>query len=290
MALDLNKVALCYPNYTDLGTLSGGTYTAGLPLNNAKNRIFAKKARTTNLTAANTLFNLALARVRPVGCVAIAAHNFSATSTVRIRVYAEIAQTTLLYDSGVISVWPAVYDSSSELEWEYNNFWEGTLDETDRAAFTPLFTHIFEIQIAESIKVEIFDSTNTAGYVEFGRIFVSDVFQPAINMIYGVEFGYENATEIESALDTTEYFDRKRQKRTATFQFDALSESEAFQKIYNMRRDLGIDGEILYAYNLQSGSPSFQARTFLGRNVTVNGLSQPYIDRFDSAISLLEII
>jgi hypothetical protein len=288
--LDTTKVALCYPNYTDSSLLSGGSYLPTLPLSYAQQRVLAQRARSTDLLPASTQFTITLPQYYPVGAIAIASHNFTTLANIRVRAYTDVTQTTLLYDSGLINVWPAIYDSSRDLEWEYDNFWLGTPGASDLVKFTPLFTNFFVPVIAQSVLVEIFDPTNPKGYVEFGRVFISNIFQPQFNMVYGVNFGYDNFTQIDSALDVTEYFDRKRQKRTMQFSLDAMQDLEAFQSLYAMKRDLGTDGELIVAYNLDTTQPDFFARTFLARNKALNAISQPYISRFTTSLDFIEII
>lgn len=286
---DVNKVTICYPNVTDKATLSGGSYTTLLPLNNAKDRILAKKARTTNLLAASTQFNMVLPGFQAVGCFAIANHNFSVNATFRIRLYAENNFTNLVYDSGFLEVWPAVYDTVLDLEWEYDNYWTGDPSQEDIEAYTTLLTHFFDPKVVKSARVELLDTSNPAGYLEFGRVFLANTFQPRINMSLNPSFGFTNQTEIEQALDTTEYFDVKRQKRSFSFTLDGLDEAEAIQKVNSMQRILGVNGEVLVAYNLKTDDISYIARTFLGRNREVSPLTQPFNDRYSATIDILEI-
>lgn len=288
MALDVNKVTLCWPNHIENSTITGGSYTAPRPVINAKNSVFSKKARTVDLLAASTQFDVNLVKPRPIHVVSIAAHNFSATSTARVRVYSDVGQTDLLHDSGIVNIWPSVY-SSAQLEWEYNNFWFGRIDEDGRAEFTPLFTYFLpNVEIGQSVKVEIFDDTNSDGYVEFGRVLISDAWQPLININYGVSFGYENTTIVDRADDTTEYFDIKAQKRTMNFVFGRLNEQEAFTRLYSLQRNQGVSKEILISFNLEQTAEGYQ-KTFIGRASQLDPISQPFIENYEGSLSLLEI-
>lgn len=288
MALETNKLTLCWPNHIEKSTITGGSYTTQRPVINAKNKIFAKKARSTDTTLSSTQAVVQIEQAKPVYVVSIAAHNFSVDSQIRIRVYSDTAGTSLLYDSGVINAWPAVY-STAQLEWEYDNFWFGQIDEEGRESFTPLFTHFLpEVQIAKNVTIEIIDEANVNGYVEYGRILVADAWQPDINVSYGINFGYDNNTVVERADDNTEYFDVKRQKRTMSFMFGRLDEQEAFTRLYSLQRQQGISKEILVAYNLVNTSENYQ-RMFIGRASQLDPISQPFIDNYEASLSLLEI-
>lgn len=288
MPLDANKITLCWPNHIEKATISGGGYTTKRPILNAKNPVFSKKSRTLDLDEANTQFTMIFDKYRPVHVVSIAAHNMSPTATARITLYSDFIQSELIYDSGIINIWPEIF-ATAQLEWEYDNFWFGRLDEESRENFTPLFTHFTpEVQVSQSMIVELFDSSNGDGFIEFGRVLVSDAWQPNINVNYGINFGYENTTTVDRADDNTEYFDVKPQKRNMDFVFSRLNEEEAFARLYSMQRNQGISKEILVAFNLEDTVVNYQ-RMFIGRASQLNPLSQPFIDNYEASLSLLEI-
>lgn len=288
MALSKEKITLCWPNYIEDSVLSGGSWTTGRPLSNTGNRVFAKKARSVDLLPASTKLTAISNSFVPIHVVSIAAHNFSADAKVRVRVYRDETVNELMYDSGEVFVWPSLY-SSNELEWEFDNFWLGTYDGKD-ATFTPLFTHFLpEPQIARRIDIEIIDMGNSDGYVEMGRLFYSDAWQPTINIEYGSNFSYKNTTTVTEAYDTSEYFDIRRQKRVMDITFGRLTEEEAFQKMYTLQRMQGISKEILVAYN-QQDTPQQYAQTFLGRSQQLDPISHPFIENYSTSLSLLEIL
>lgn len=285
--MDADKVALCWPNRIDEGTLAGSGYSASLPLVNLQDRVFAKKARTTS--AADNFFTLALPKYRTLGCAGLAAHNFTTSATWRVRVYADTAMTQLLYDSGIINVWPTVY-VLDQLEWEFDNFWTGTPDEEAREAFTPLAVIFFDQQyIAQAVRVDFSDSSNSDGFFEFGRFFTSQVFQPELNMSYGANTGFNIGTVVDEAQDGTEYFDRRDPKRTAFIPLEDMEVEDAYSYVQDLQRACGVDGEILFAYDLNN-TPQFYARTFIARQVEVDPISQPYFERFETSITLQEIL
>lgn len=289
MALDPRKVTLCWPNRIEDASLSGGNWEVSLPLSLVQDRVFAVRAQSVDATEASTQFDATLPQGRPVQVIALAAHNLSADAQYRVRLYADAAQTELLWDSGQQPVWPAVY-STAELEWEYDNFWAGTLDEESRSQYTPLTTIIADdMQMTTSLKVELFDTANPDGYVRLGRVFIASAWQPDYNASYGIQHGFDSATQVSEAGDRTEYFERKRLKRSATMAFDHLSEPEAFQRLYGMQRTEDISGEVLYAFGLSSTPENF-SRTFIARQQQLDPLSQPYFATHSHNLNLLEIL
>lgn len=284
------NVLLAWPNkIEDALSLFDGSYTERLPLSNAANRVFARRARTTDTDPASTLFRATFGEGRPINVVAIASHNFTTNARIRVRLYAETSFTTLIYDTGLFFAWPDIF-IQDELEWEYNNFWEGTITEQERRDYTPLAVAIIpEMLFPLGILVEIFDESNPDGYVEFGRIFVAESFQPEKNMVYGAQIGYDINTEIETTLDNTEYYDRKTPRRTTSFTLDALTEQEAISRLYIMQRTQGIDREIFFTYK-NLNDKFMYPRTFIGRLQQPDPISQPYIDRFSTTFNLIEVL
>lgn len=285
-----DKVLLAWPNKIDESSaLSGGSYLPTLPLTNAADRIFAKKARTVDTLPASTKFNVLFSEGKKINVVVLAAHNFTIDATFRVVMYSDLQMTSILHDSGVMAVWPPVYQTE-QLEWEYSNFWAGNLTESQRREFTPLATYVVrETYVPQAVTVEIFDQQNPSGYVEFGRVFLAESFEPTVNMMYGAQMGYEVRTDIEVTLNNNEFFDVKTPKRTSSISFDGLSQGEAYGRLYSMMRTQGIDKEVFFTYNTNYDSESY-TRTFLGRIQSPDPISQPYIDRYSKSLNLVELL
>lgn len=290
MALNKRKITLCWPNYIGEAALSGGSWEADLPLAHIQNAVFAVRARSTDLSSTSTRLDIALPRLRPVGAVAIAAHNLSSTAQWRIRVYADSAGTELLYDSASLPAWPALYQST-DLEWEYDNYWLGTLGEEDRKDFTPLAYHVFNAQIGRTISIEIDDANNSDGYIEIGRVLSANVWQPTYNAAYGIQYGHDIDTEFEVAGDPqrTSYADPALPKRTVSVAFEHLDEGEAIQRMLGLQRDLGLHRELLYLPELTE-SPDTWRRTFVGRLAQTDPIANPYHATYTHTLSLQEIL
>jgi hypothetical protein len=288
MALDKNRVTLGLQNEVASVTLTSGSWNASFPLTNLKTRFLPEIARSTNLLAASTKFNGVFSSYKTIGMVALANHNLSSAAKWRVRLYYDNGFATLMYDSGVMDVWPTVY-LPDQLNWEDNNFWTGQLSDAERSQFTALATNIFENVLAQSFLIEIFDTTNSDGYVQVGRLILSEAWQPTYNMSYGVEFGYINNSTIDQAIDQTEYFNELTPRRTVRFSLKYLTEREAFNRVLLSQRKLGISGEVLFAYNLNI-TPQYYQRTFLSRYEKPNPILYPYLNKFENDINLLEIV
>lgn len=288
MTLSMHKLTICWPNLVDRFTLSGGSYTSARPLANAQVRELQERSRTADAAEASTQFLATFDQRRTVGCVAIAAHNLSTNATVRIRVRDDGDAT--VYDSGALLAWPGLL-GPEQLEWEDDNYWSGQLTAEMRAEYTPLFAHIFESVVpAHSVLVEISDTGNADGYVEFGRVFIGNVWQPAINMNYGSEWGHDDATTVtETEGAGAEFFDEGPRRRTFACELANLTASEAFNQLARMQRVQGISRELLIADELAQTPQSYQ-RTMLARLTSLDPIRHPYHRNWRKSIAAREIL
>jgi hypothetical protein len=283
MPFKQNKATLCWPNLIDDCILSSdGAYTR--PLIKLQSRVLKDRAIATTLTHQVTA---TLAASKPLGVVALFGHNLSADATWRVRIYDSTDE--LLQDSGVIAVWPPVY-STSELPWESPSFWSGAPEDHDRSRFTAQATWLADKNwYAKKVVINIIDENNQDAFISIGRGFLSEVFQPENNFSYGVQWTFSDPTAIDEALDSTEYFDKKPQKREVTMAFDFLSETEAFSRMFRMRRDLGVSGELLFFHQINIDSKYLQ-RTMLARPSQIDPVTHPDAARHTHALSLKEIL
>lgn len=285
------NVCICWPNRINQSTLlsEGVNYEQTLPLDNVKNRIFSKKARTVSVEN-DSVVNVYFDRARTIGVFAIAAHNLSALAHWKITAYS--IDDVVVYDSGTIPIWTSILPAKG-LEWEDDGFWwwDGvTLDIDSETQYTPTSIHFFDKNYeVRRIKIVISDNTNLNGYIEYGRLFTSEVFQPEINAEWGISFSHQIESEIDVAMDGTEYIDRKTSRRTTSCSFSSLRTSEAFLKMFAMQRDQGIDREILFAQT-PTDSDEFYYRSFIGRASQIDAIAQPYLNKHSTTLNFIEIV
>ena len=283
----MSNVLLGYPNRINEATLAGGWWVAGLPLSMLKNRVYPAVARSADLVSTSTQFTISLPVSRGISLFALAAHTLSDAAQWRVTVYSD-AFTTVAQQTAWTDAWADA--ASSTLEWENDNFWTMKLSAEDIARYTSLSILLLsQPAFTRWLKVEILDTTNTAGYVQIGRCLVCDAWQPRINMSYGHSLQYETDTTIEKALDGTEYFNRQRGRRVAKFTLDWLDEDEAMTRNLGMQRDVGIDGEIVLIDNPAAAGYQLE-RQFVGRLRQLSAIENPYYAVYKNALEIVELI
>jgi hypothetical protein len=277
-----------YQNRIDAVTFAAyGSWSTSLPLNNIKTRQLSKKARSTDDANASTKFRFSTEIERIVSTLGIIAHNLSVSATWRYRVYSDSGYATLVYDSGTLDVWPS--SPYGSYEWEDAHFWDLTPTDEEIAYYTKNLIYVIpSIVSAQYYQIEFFDSSNSDGYVELGRIFIGSTYQPVLNMNLGASIGYESATVVDTAMSGAEFFDRRDSFRIAQFTLDHLTYAESILN-NDIMKISGTDLEVLYIWD-SADALNLQRRSFLGRLRSLSPISQPYNTRYQTTYEIKELL
>jgi hypothetical protein len=285
----MSKVVLAFGNRADEATLTGGTWVAGMPIDNLKDRVLSHTARSTNVVETSTKFDIALPKFRDVQCIALCRHNLQLDAKFRIRAFYDSGMTQCTYDSDWQFVWRRMYNTK-DLPWRNSNFWAGKILAEDLEGFFWNLVHWMPTQISSRYwRIELSDTGNTFGYLEIGRLFMATGWMPTYNMEYGASLQYEARTEIEEAWDGTEYFAEKPPYRIARFNLGHLSEAEAMAQVFDMQRVSGISKEVLFSWSLDDVDRGVR-RSFLGRMRSLSPIEQPYYDAHKAQFEIKELL
>lgn len=280
---------LAFPNRADEATLSGGSWTTGMPRTNLQTRTIKEAARTTDATTASTQFMVALPRTRKVRVLALVDHNMSLAATYRVRGYATGDLTTATYDSGTKKVFPAAYNEITA-DWDEGNFWDLSPPAEYLDGLTASLIHVLPSDVyARNWLVELTDTTNEAGYVQLGRLFISSGWVPAVNMNYGAAIQYEPRSEIDEAYSGAEYFYERPSPRVARFELRGLDLTEAMTYALDAQRVQSNSREVLFLYDL-ADTTHLLRRSFLGRMRTLSALEQTQPARFGTPFEIKELL
>jgi hypothetical protein len=280
---------LGFPNRIDQAALSGGAWTAGLPLTMLQNRIIGKVARTVDTAPASTWFDIDLGAGRKIQIVSLTNHNCSLRA--RYRITAANASDFALptYDSGWSDVWPVVYPFGT-LEWADDNWWSGRYTAEQASGFTPALIHLLPTYaLARYWRIEIDDALNPAGFVQAGRAFIGPAWQPVLNMSYGASLAWETKTEVQESIGGAEYFQRRTPYRVQKLSLDWMRQDEAFAQAFELMKQAGIDQEVLFVHDPADTVHALRRR-FLARLRTLGPIEYPYPMINKTAFELKEII
>lgn len=285
----MSNCMIGFPNRTDAATLSNGSWVSTLPLANLQNRVLGKVARSADATLASTKFDMDLGAPKNIRLAAIINHNCSLTALMRLRGASDSGFTSVVYDSGWTAVWPVVYTTSS-LEWEDDNWWSCQYTAEEMAGYTAAFVQALPTNtLARYWRIEINDTTNSAGYVQIGRVFIGPAWQPSISMTYGEAIAWETATTAQTALGGAEYFQRRTPYRVQTFTLNWMNTDEALSNAFEIQRRAGMDAEVLWVFDPDDTVHALRRR-FIGRLRKLNPIQHPYLNTHSTAFEIKELL
>jgi hypothetical protein len=285
----MSNIFLAYPNKIDSAAISGGSWSSSLPLTNLRDRQIGLKTRSTDDALASAKFEIDLGDVLPIRVLALVAHNLESAAKIRISAGDSAGFSTTTYTSDWVDVYPSSY-LSEMLEWESDLFWYGqpTLDSLVGGNRT--YVHMLAAaHYARYWRVEIDDTLNTAGYIEIGRLFAGDGWQPQYNMSYGSALGYEDASTVEEAWSGAEYFDRKTTRRVMSVLLEHLTDNDAMMRVLDLQRAQGTTQEILVCWD-PADTTFFLRRSFLARASKLDPIAAARAGEHRSAITFRELL
>lgn len=278
------NILIGWPNRGRTATLSGGSWTGLANLNNSN---YWQVARSSNAAAVNTKIAIDVGALYALRVVALGAHNLSASATWRIKL-GTTAGAADVYDSGNQAVWAMAFDIESFV-WEDQFWWEGYTASDDYQGSPYLACWpLPNWYSARYVTIEITDTSNPAGYVEIGKLFVGGGFQPTLNASYGqLSESWLDESDLVRSAGMDDLFVQRRRRRQVKFGLNHLSAGAEFQALYELQRRQGVSGEVLFVPD-PSSIAECQRRGFIGRLTELSPIEYPYYNHRSIGISIKE--
>lgn len=206
-----------HTNAVDAATLSGGSWNATYPQANLKTRLLTQVARTTNADPASTVIILDLVSAKSIGCLGLIRTNLTAAATITLQANNANTWTGPLFDMIPFRVYASAADFLLPFTAVSYRYW----------------------------RIIINDAANAAGYISVGRLFLGNVFSPAIPNDWNPSIQIESKTEVNMALGGNEFFDVRPNRRLWKFNWNWLSDAETYNTLIPMMRTNDISGEVI---------------------------------------------
>lgn len=235
----MQRILLAFPNYSDAGTLSGGSWSSNAPLAKLQTDDIEDYARSADLLPASTLFRIDLGVKRELKFLALCNHNLTLSAQYRL-VESSVSDFSVIdYDTGLLDVWDTVYPMSQR-QWELENFWTGKLTSEEREGYPSDLPIILPGKWRRYVQVELFDPDNPAGYIQIGRLLAAGGFTPRYNYSYGASLRWVTRSKGERLESDLKKFDVKRPFREFAFSLEHIKEDEAYGRVLDMalRQDI----------------------------------------------------
>lgn len=277
-----------YPNFIDGASLSSGSYVATLPLANLKTRYLDQFARTVDDATASTKFDADLTSGYAIRVIALMKHTISLAGLIRVRVSTVSNFATTTYDSGWVTAYPLIYPDGILL-WGFPGFWDGKVSETDRlAGYRQDYTVVVPADtLGRYVRVEVDDTTNSAGYVDFGGLWVGPGYPPSVNFSTGLTLGWMTGTSVSEMPGGRRFFLTRPERRTMNFRLEVTPVDEAMAYLFEIGRRHGIDERFFFLYN-PADTYHLHRRAFPATLRELSALEEPYWAWMGQAYALTE--
>lgn len=223
------------------GTMTAaGAVTLGQSINSAAEAVTATSATSVLNAAFASLF------VYIGGEGSLLNRGYGAIQSIRIAAGVQTLayMQAIVYDSGWLCQYPT-----------------GATSETLAGMNVPHALVIPSTQTAfRYCSVQVDDESNTAGYVDLGRLYISGGYQASVNMAQGAEQEFETASEAQDTDGGAVVVTERPVKRVKRFTNPQLPESEAETTVHDMMRQLGIVGQFWFEWNPTDTSADYLHR------------------------------
>lgn len=284
----MTNILFLYDCQSDKGTIAGGSWQTGLPLANLKSERLEKVARSTSVSPSSTLMRVDLPSPHDMRALALGPSNLSTSYSRRIRAYADSDRTELLHDSGWARGAPQA--PWNTLDWSSPAFWDGVSPRDDEERGLWLIYVPAEPVVAQYWTIEIDDSANPAGYVEFGRLFMGRHWQPALNYMFSNNgLSFQDNSVKASTLAGNQMAWRRVNPRVFQCGWDHIAKNKLFGDAYEFQRRIGFDREVFVIPDPQD-TEFIQRRAFLSRATRMDALSLAVFNHGSTGFEFREVL
>ena len=284
----MDSILIAYRNYADIGSLSGGSWASGLPIENLRSKQITQTARTTDTAAASSVIVLDLLESGPISFVGLLRHNLTQSGQWRIVLSSDPEGAEVLLDTGFRAIWPSIFPFGVGLWGEFN--WGGRLAAGESASYGIGSYHVLDAPVrARTARIELLDEGNPDGYIEAGRLVVAPAWRPSINIQYGWSIEQVDESRRVSSRGGQIYVDQRPRFRRLRFTLSDLDQNEMLGNAYELERIKGKGGEVLVMLD-PSNQEHLHRQTIYGVLAESTAISNPTAGRYEKDFVLEELI
>lgn len=250
------SMALAYPNRCTTDVIaSGGSWTVAAPVTNMLDPQITLVSRSSNALTASTKVNIDLGSARTLRCFALVNHNLSSAAQWRVSLGTTSGGTDV-YAGSWTDVW------SLTLEAGLSSL--GIDDDQYQSKGFAAIQFLASYKTARHLTIEVDDTTNPDGYVQWGRVFAAGAFIPRAAQIIGaISRGWIDLSTSARAESGTKSSTARRRIRQEAITIEAMTDTE-FDTVHEMQRHLGTVDEVFYVAHTSNAS-AMQRYSFLAQ-------------------------
>lgn len=202
-------------------SLVASNQVTSLPASNLRTSRKSSVWRSTTLTPTLTF---TFTNLEAFNCLILGPGNVTAAHTINVKGYTNTGDTTPAWQSGAIAAAPYTPPAG-----------DGTTPGVNSFGFNqcPLSVVYFTQQSAREIVVEISDTTNAAGYVEFAFLMAGVYWSPTKNVGYGASVSIVDRSKSEYDDASNLRTDRSTRSRLLTADFKNMPDADT-EKLWDI--------------------------------------------------------
>jgi hypothetical protein len=203
----------------------------------------------------------------------ILSHNISYAGTIRIRGFTGSDYATGVQgDTGTVYAYPQTLGVTKASK--YPNNW--------LSCFTADVT-------ARYWKIEIVDTTNAAGYIELGRVWLGEASVVASPVDYGASLIYESLDIKEESLGGVVWGNKRGSRRVFNGAMTNILDTSKSDMLL-MQKELGTTSELLFVMNDSADATTMLMESFPAINREISALTFAYFNSNELPLSFQEIV
>lgn len=271
------NMRIIYDNKADSATIiaSNTEATNKLIASNMQNEYKGKVHRSASTTV---YYDLTWTQAQNISGIGLPATNLSPSSTIRVRLYTLSGDTTPVADSGIISA--TGISATSLYNWanplNVNSFAYGGATKT-----AVWFSQAYSVRW---VRIDIVDTSNTAGYIDCSRIVCGTYWEPKYNVSNGISYTLGDTSQISRNDSGDLLSDRGFIYDQLNFDLSYIIESDK-SKLLQLFKNAGTSKNIFISLFPESNSSRESDHIIYGKR-SVTDISTPYYGIYTHSMSI----
>jgi hypothetical protein len=274
----MQNMLLACPVLSDNSTLTGSASSGALGINNLKEIDLKQVYRVNNTTA---FIVSDLGAYQKINFVAIVGHNGSSRSFARVRAANSMSDLTSnpTFDTGDVPF--------RSHQTGYDNLWAASVTDEDYGSMPKnLFFQYFHDINCRYWRIDIVDPD--AKYIDLGRLYISQAWQPETNIDYGISHGLIDPSRKARTKAGSTVSVELSPYRYVDFKLGFGSEVEMFDHAFEFDRLRGRTKDVLFIHD-PDAKAYLQKRSVYGTMESLQPVVNTAFDIFEKTFRIEEI-
>lgn len=271
---------LATPVLSDTATLSGSASSGSLTIDNLKTVSLKEVYRAAD--ASNVVIVADLLEPKIVNLVALIGHSGSSRS------YARVTAANTMNDLDTAPNFDTGYVPFRSHQSGYDASWAASVvNENSGALEKNMFLQHFGEQVYQFWKIEISDPNSS--YLDIGRLYIANAWQPETNMDYGLAEGIVDPSRKNRTVGGDTASVERKTWRWVEFTLSYLTKDEMFLSVFQIEKTRGRTKDVLYIVDPDE-TDYLQFRSIYGTMETIQPKIHTNFGLFSKSFRIEELL